>query len=120
MKNKQMKKLKLCLLGLMLTGISYGQTNISPSDTNCTYITDTVYYSTSDLDSIFNWYLGNYTVDSGAWEWTIMQDEAIILLDVVNNVIYNPKGEFRTTEEWWNLYDVRDILCYRINCNPSY
>ena len=56
MKNKTMKKLKLCVFGLLLTVVSYGQSGIlSPSDEFCT-ITDTIYYSSTDLDSVLSWY----------------------------------------------------------------
>jgi len=116
-----MKKLKLCVFGLLLTVIGYGQNTIlSPSDEFCT-ITDTIYYSSSDLDSVLSWYLYDGTTDDGSWEWTISYGESVHILNVVNNVILFHPNFFDTNKEYWfELHDIKRTLCYRIqNGDPT-
>ena len=117
-----MKKLKLCLLGLMLTGISYGQSHsiLSPSDSiNCTTIQDTIHYTPEEVDSIFTWFLGfEITVDTAEWQWTIMQGEAMILLEVVNNAILELRCIHAQPIKFnQDLFEIRRILCDRIKSN---
>ena len=115
MKNKTMKKLKLCVFGLLLTVVSYGQSGIlSPSDEFCT-ITDTIYYSSTDLDSVLSWYLYDVTTDEGDWEWTISYGESVNILNVVNNVIlFHPDFSDINPEYWFELHNIKRTLCHRI------